>query len=468
MTAALTTPAPAAPPPFTAGTGSAKATLVSPAVAAGNLAITVIAGESSSSFRDRSARGSSTSVDIPVLRATNATRVCGQLVQGIGSRLPPVVAADTSANNDSKPVSTRSGQDQGLDQSAEAQPEAHATSTTKLASTGVPPLASVTAAIATTDVRADGRARARMMTARSSIGDVEVLGGLVTLKGLRWDLQQVVSGDDDRADREKVGGGFSVQSITVGLPGAPAVAIPIPTTGDAADAFARANALLAKVGVQLRLPRQVDNPESRAHAITPLTVALGGRDWLAGPVLGTVLTGPQFQQLSQLALHTLFDAKDCKQLGGLMQALGPDVNAQYNYLGSNAPLLVAVLAGALGGTGEIQLNLGGVSTTVDDTYYPALDFAPPLLGQVLTPPSPVGATLGAAPATSAPPTAITTRPAVATACRTSSPAGRPGCWLGHGPAGALAAGGFTVALLAADEVFRRRYRRSRPTGEVTA
>jgi hypothetical protein len=43
-----------------------------------------------------------------------------------------------------------------------------------------------------------------------------------------------------------------------------------------------------------------------------------------------------------------------------------------------------------------------------------------------------------------------------TACTTTSPAGRPGCWLGHGPAAAAIAGLFTLGLLGLDEGLRRR------------
>ena len=52
--------------------------------------------------------------------------------------------------------------------------------------------------------------------------------------------------------------------------------------------------------------------------------------------------------------------------------------------------------------------------------------------------------------------AVTTPASFTTDCETTSPAGRPGCWLGRAPLAGLLVTVFAVATLAGDEVHRRR------------
>jgi hypothetical protein len=275
-----------------------------------------------------------------------------------------------------------------------------------------------------------------------------------------------------------------LDGISVALPGAPAVSIPVPGLAQLPAAIDRVNALLAPLGLQIRLPAVSTNPAAGSHTVSPLTIAMGGKSWLLAPVFATLLNNPQVRSIIQTVLHNFFDAQHCKELGGALDAISPDVNTTWNTFGSSAPLLIAVATAALGGTGEVQLNVGGVTTTIDDTYYPPPGFAPAALGEpspgatgtAATPGTP-GATTGAAPGATpvGPPAAAPTASAdqapamqrTAVHCQSTSPAGRPGCWLGRGFTGALAAGVFTLGVLVVDEAFRRRKtaagRRREPT-----
>ncbi|HWA41348.1 MAG TPA: hypothetical protein VG712_07045, partial [Gemmatimonadales bacterium] len=223
--------------------------------------------------------------------------------------------------------------------------------------------------------------------------------------------------------------------------------------------------------VELRLPELVHDQQVDAHSLTPLTIAIGGRDWLLGKLLGEVFNSDSFHSTVDLLLGAAFDKQDCNQLGGLMKLLGADLNATYNRVGSLLPLLIAVTGGALGGTGEIQVNIGGVSTSLDDTFHQAPDFGLPAIDPA-APPLPTPQTTGPVSARAAPRASSDHHGAlgpiapVSVVCRTVSPAGRPGCWRGAAPLAAAVAGGLTIGLLGLDERIRRRARRRAQTPEV--
>lgn len=464
--------APAVADEFTAGSGTARADLLTPTVAAGNLAITVIIGSSAAGYRDRNARGTATLVDVPVLKIASAAPVCGQPAPDLLGALPPAVIANTAANADTESVVAASPtQGQLYDQVAEAHPAARSSSATSLGSLEIPLIVGVAGARATTATSADASTLTRTATANSTMGEVSILGGVVKLHGLQWDLQQSQVGADSRADEESASGSFTMGSISFGLPGLPRQTFPVPSPDQLAPVVAQVNTLLAPLGLQLRLPEVTSNPDAGSHAVSPLTIAIGGSQWVLSPLLAALLNSPYSKQATQQLTDVLFDAEDCNQLGGIMKALGPDFNALWNTLGSSAPLLTAVLSGALGGTGEIQVSVGGVTTSLENAYYPKLNFAPPAFGTPRpaapgtagtagTPGTPGAPAAVPAPAPAAPPVDTTTgaAPAMATSteCQTTSPAGRPGCWLGRGTAGAALAGLFTTSLLVADETLRRR------------
>lgn len=445
---------------FTAGVGIAQAQLVRPNIQSGQLAAGVLGGQAAAGYRDRSGFGSSTLLAVPFLALASGSKVCGTTGADATESLPQPLIADTAKNGNTKPVTVSSDEQAPfVVQDAQAKPDAEGASSITFGDLSLPLLASIKGAKATARTGVDAKTQRRVATAASEIGDVSLLGGIVTITGLQWDLEQTQIGPDSRSDKRAVTGGFTFVSIGVALPGLPPVLLPVKQPDQLVTVVNQANTLLRKLGVEIRLPRVVHNTEFDSHEVTPLTIALGGRDWLAAPAISALLNNEQVTKLTEILVSTAFDKKDCNQLFGLMKPLGKDANVQWNKLGSAAPLLLAVLAGALGGTGEIQLNLGGVLTSLEDTYYPPLSFGGANFGfsggnQVS------GDTVSALPAA---PT-ITKRPAPVLSasststqkCQTTSPAGRPGCWIGAAPFGIAVALIFSGGLLALDERARRR------------
>jgi hypothetical protein len=164
----------------------------------------------------------------------------------------------------------------------------------------------------------------------------------------------------------------------------------------------------------------------------------------------------------------LFDATDCNQLGGAMKQV-QFVNTTYNTMGLLMPIVISAFGSSITGGSTMGFEFGKTTVQLDDTYYPSAEVPPlPVLsagplgpagaaeGSAALPPEISGgapAALGSTPAASAIPTLGGRRE-----CRTTSPAGRPGCWDGAGGVAAGAAFVAAVGLFAADEARRRRRR----------
>lgn len=478
-------PAPQEAESFTFGTGTAQAGMFSPELLAGELSVGVIVGDAVAGYQDETARAASTSFAVPLLQSAGGFTVCGAPAPDLAAGLPQPLAVDTAASGNREPASRAepaSGQGP-LVQKASAQPGAASNATTELGSFGLPGLADIRGAQAHASVVADAASQRRTATAQTTIGSIDVLGGLLRFEGMRWELTQSQVGPDDRNDQRSVDAQFTMDGITIdagalagpigGLPGLDQltdVRLPITQPDELGTVLAQANQLLAPLGLQIRLPERVDFEGTDRHALTPLEIALGGDDFLLRPIIGPLLNDPAVGQVQNALIDGLFDPQECEQLGGIFKAI-PELNVYYNTFGNYAPLLIAATTGVVSG-GEIRLSLGGVSTQLDNRY-----FAPPDLGSFATPqltPSPPAAPPSPPAAAPSSPTPAATPSSVPTSgtetaapvsptpasfttdCETTSPAGRPGCWLGRAPLAGLLVTVFAVATLAGDEVHRRR------------
>lgn len=471
------------------GTGKATASVLQPVLAAGELKLNVIVGEASSNYQDETARAASTTLDVPLLRA-GASTVCGQPATDFGALLPAPVAADTAKRGNREPVSAASdpGQDLVLTQRAKAVPGAKASSETTIASlaTGLIDLHGIRA---TTEVGVDPDTRTRTATARTDVADVSLLGGLVRIEGPRWLLSQRQVGADHRADERSLTSRFTLGAIVISPAAVPAglleglaglggplldqlvagteLRIPLLPEQPVADLLATVNPILAPLGLRIQLPELTSPKGVDRHELSPLRVVVGGPDWILAPVFSQLLNNPAAAEIQNALVETLFDPAACQQLGGLMQGI-PELNSLYNSLGSYAPFLLAIVTGVLGG-GEVALNVGGVATELDDTYYPPLSFGGPVLSS--SPPPVTAAEVALdrpAPGGSSPsaPSAAITSSRASSRCETTSPAGRPGCWIGNARLAVALASATVVALFAVDEVVRRRRTRQNPTEEI--
>lgn len=443
---------------FTFGSGFAQASLVVPAINAGELSIPVIFGEAAAGYQDETGRATSTMFQIPLLGATSGGGTqCGVPSDGLALPLPPPVYSDTSTKNNKGDVDKTENSD-GLGivkQEAHAKPRAKGDSRIEFTDIELPGLVAIGGATAHAVTQANADSETRKATATTRVADVSLFGGIVRITGMRWELTQVRDGTDSRTSKPKVDHSFTFDGLT-----ANGMNIPIATPGGAAAAVATANGVLKPLGLSFELPKFVDNGKGRQQ-MTPFVVKIGGPDFLLTPVLGAVLSQEQFVTLQGDLFEALFDPKDCDQLLGLMKAI-PELNAQYNTVGEVAPLLVAALMGFLSG-GSTTLSIGGVTVSLDDTYYAPLDFGTP--DYVQSPGTPAvpgmpGSQLTALPRVRS--VGGTRSPISKTSkCHTSSPAGSPGCWDGLAPFGAATAGIVAVGALVADEITtRRRLRRN--------
>lgn len=454
---------------YTPGAGTALATLVSPALNAGELSVYVKIGDATAGWLDETGRASSSSVAIPLLAAgVGGGGTCGVDSAGPSLALPDPVIVTTASNQNTKSVSAAkpaSGQG-GMVQSAEAEPGAAGTGKTTFVKYGVAGLAEVSGASATTSVRSNPKTELRTSLSQARVANISLLGGLVQILGGRWDLNQSVQGTDSRSSVRKASGAFTFDGITIDpaalnkvvpLPGLPTkINIPVASPAGAGKAVNAANSILESLGVAIRLPELRIDPKLERQEITPLRLELGGKKFVLAPVLSKLLSSQQVLKLQADLFKFMFDPANCDSLLGLLKPL-PPINSQYQSLGGTAPLLVAALSGVVAG-GNVALSFGGVITTIDDTYYPPLDFSGPSIkvsGNDISTPAVPG---------QAPTIRTITKGGKSVAigntgkgkCETTSPAGKPGCWLGRGGLAAVLSGGVAVFSLAADEVVRRR------------
>jgi hypothetical protein len=315
-------------------------------------------------------------------------------------------------------------------------------------------------------VSADAGTMTRTATASTGVSVVSLLGGAVKLTGLNWRLQQSEVGADNRSDQRTMSDAFSLGSISVGP-----VTIPVSSPAQLPGAVATANGMLAPLGLALKLPTATKT--AGGGNLSPLTVAVGGDKAIWGPVIASLLANTTFTALEQKMTGLLFDPQNCNELAGLLKSTG-QLNAYWNLLGEGAPLVIGLIGQALGGSGEIDFNIGGVTTSLDDTYYPPFNLgiaSLPALPSVMqgapsgpdltgVPAVPSGINPPAAPDTASPQPSAALIARVSAKCETTSPAGRPMCWVGRAPIGAAVTGAVILGLLVADETYRRRHRKA--------
>jgi hypothetical protein len=436
-------------------------------------------GEAGGQYQDTSAQGSSATVDFGLADIVTSATVCGVHTP---NPLPPAVVADTDQSN-GQPVSKSTSGGAGLAggaESASAAPNSDGRGDGSGLSFDFPGLVRVSGGAVHTEARMDPVHEVRTVTSEVDVARVILLSGLpgggIELGGLRWFLQTVVSGPDNRSETRSVTSSFTMSSAKVlGL------SLPVTKPDQAQRLLVTVNSLAAPLGVQLRLPKVV--PYGLAGLeYTPLTVAIGGKT-LYGPIAAPLLGGATITKIEKALRPGIFDATNCNELFGALKPI-PSLNAAWNGVGIVAPIAISVVAVALDGQGELDLNIGDVTNNVDDTYYPAPSSRSANHGGGPGTAGPgggasgggggatggSGATGGAgglAMAGAASPPSLASSPSGKTTwanvggggrarCETTSPVGWPGCWKGQGRAAAGALGLLTLGLLVADEVYRRR------------
>ena len=189
---------------------------------------------------------------------------------------------------------------------------------------------------------ADGQER--RASAEVHFGRVDIAGGLVSLRGLRWGAEQrtgaggVVLGAD---------GTFGLDTIVVaGLP------LPTATPLDLVTAFGTVNSVIAPFGLRLEPPQLKKTTGDREVRVTPLKLVLGDGT-AARPLIGPLMAGLQPGREALLEAMKGFGNGECDFGNG----------------GGLAFTFVDVVAAAMQGSGGIDLELGGVLATTEGIDY---------------------------------------------------------------------------------------------------
>lgn len=456
----------AAVAPYTAGGANASAQPFGVALVYHSLQLGFGLANSTASYLGGSATATGTVLDSGLLGVASDLELCGKEPFPPNATPQPVVANSDAGGG--KPVTKSTSKGTGPNLAAitvSAAPGPNATTRATGLGFDFAGLVDVSGGVSGASVSSNGKTRVRHAAASSTVASLTIANGLITLRGMQWKVSQTVSGVDSRRDRRSHTASFRPGTIQVGhLP-----AIKLPANPSALqDAL---NKITAPLGVQITPPAVTR--QDGGYVVTPLVVSIGGKSAIFAPLVAKLASSTLVGKLETLLTSALFDSKDCDELGGILKS-DPQLNSTYNALGVTAPLALAAVVSAFSGGGAIKVNIGGASSSVNDTYYKPPFGASGPGGSSPPPPGttrPAGGSVGSSlpggnssqlpGPTNGPGPAVASQPSAAsfsTRCITTSPASTPSCWRGRAVAGGLGAAFVAIAVLAVDEQRRRRRR----------
>ncbi|HEY1829361.1 MAG TPA: choice-of-anchor P family protein [Acidimicrobiales bacterium] len=209
--------------------------------------------------------------------------------------------------------------------------QSSATTSTTLAAFDLPDLLTVSGgqSTATTSIVSGQTRRAE---ATSSIGSVSLLGGLITLNGLKWTATQSTGAQSLQS------GSFTVSSI--GLAGK-TVSVPV---GGLIGAITLINTALAKTGLELHLPAEDVGSDGSVQE-TALSLGLDNSE------LGKELVSPY--------INTIQPARTL--LNTILTKIDPTLG--------ESDLVLEIALGILSGEGTLDIDLGGAYATTNGNSY---------------------------------------------------------------------------------------------------
>lgn len=365
------------------GSARAAANLVMVGPTAANLPIAIRVGQSLAEYEGAGSRSQARTLDLGVigLAAEGSIPGCPQGIPGVDpATLPPTTRADSvdapHAENSwpqgPAPVAHQVAAASASGPTSEA--------TTSIEHMGIPGVVDIRSgsANATTGF-VEG---ARQATGVASWGEIDLLGGVVVLRGLRWTAAHTSVGDGE----PEPSGSFAIEGIEVA-----GQAVPIGADdASLAAAASRIEAALEPLGVHLVLPRQVVDDTGTVE-MTPLGIRISGLP------LGREVLGPLLDALNPArpTLEELLGQVDCRML---LLLLGADV-----------------ALGIPAGSGSLSLELGGALATSENRI-----FENPF--GAVTPPGANAAPIAAPPSAAGASDAAATNPSPAVA---QSPSGAP-------------------------------------------
>jgi hypothetical protein len=329
---------------FVAGSGDAVANVGRVVARASGLPLATTFGGALAHYQGITARGEAAALDLGVLGVMLTTPLgCGRALL-TPDQLPKRTVADSHAGaaSASKDVAGSGPIGAGREE-VSARPGAKGEAAYTSAALGLGEL------LASAEGRSSGTAelvdgKERRAQAQVRFGNIDVAGGLVSLRGVRWAAEQRTGAGGLVLG---AGGTFGVDTIVVaGVP------LPTDTPVQLAAAFAAANQVIAPFGLRLEPPQVTRAPADREVRVTPLKLVVGDGT-AARPLLGPLMSG------AQPVREALLDAMK----GGGSGGCNPGTAAGFAFT------FVDVVAAAMEGAGGIDLELGGVLATTEGVDY---------------------------------------------------------------------------------------------------
>lgn len=340
---ATAAPAPA-DSPFVNGSGDSVANLGRVVARASGLPLATTFGGARAHYQGTTARGEAAALDLGVLGFMLTTPLgCGRALL-TPDQLPKRTVADSSGGEASASKDFAGNGPVGAGrEAASARPGAMGEGSY------------TSAALELGELLAQGEGRSssaaelvagqeRRASAQVRFGNVDIAGGLVSLRGLRWSTEQRTGAGGAVLG---AGGTFGIDTVVVaGLP------LPTATPLELAAAFGAANQVIAPFGLRLEPPRVTRSTGDREVRVTPLKLVLGDGT-AAKPLLGPLMEESQPAREALLEAMKGFGSGECN--------LGAAGGAAFTF--------VDVVAAAMQGSGGIDFEIGGVLATTEGIDY---------------------------------------------------------------------------------------------------
>lgn len=358
---------------FVAGSGDAVASVSRLVIRASGLPLTTTFGGALAHYQGESARAEAAALDLGVLGVLLTTPMACGRAPLTADQLPKRTVADSNrgTRSSAKDVAGAGPVGAGREEAA-ASPGARSDARFSSAALMLGDLAISGARSSTLAELVDGRER--RATAEVSLARIDLAGGLVSLRGLRWTATQQTGPAGEVQAAEAA---FGLDGMVVG-------GLPLPTATplELASALGAANQVISTLGLRLEAPQVSRSAGDREVRVTPLTLVIGGPA-ASRPVIGPVMTGLIPAREALLAA--------LRALGGAPGSPGGGGGGSCD-LGTAAGFaltFVDIVAAGLEGTGGIDLQFGGaLATTEGVDYGDPFGIVPPGLPAVPVVPAP--------------------------------------------------------------------------------
>jgi hypothetical protein len=460
-------PSSAAPDPGTApvqaGTASATGAVLGVVPFVSGLSLSTAAGQTSAAYEEHETQATAATVNLGGLAVlAENSPVCGQSLSAKDLPEPLTVDSDSGPTSQSEGSTSAGGESVQLSSSPEG-----ATATTDNVNQALPGVIDVQG----TSTSAVQYLAGSEQEADATVTDnVTLAGGLISLSDLKWTASQ------HSGTKAVSTATFTFGPVTINAGGVP---VTLPAGLSPASVAQAVNAVLTPLGLTMDLPVESFDATTQAVSISPLQLQFSGsptENKLLSPAAGSVAA---IEALVAGESETGSDCSNIKELIG--------------QLSNPADTVINLGIGTVGGTGGVDLDLGGASAgsepppaytspfgsgsgsggTTAGGGVPATGAVSPA-GSGPDGPSDAASAIGTAPSsgatalgglptpTAAAPTATAVTPAFAVRCVTTSPANVPRCWRGLGTyAGAgvvILGGGLFAGDIRRGQKTRRRHR----------